>query len=96
MTTLNDVIEKVKANKRAFPNGLDTDIKDVRHYLAVISVEPQTARFAEATSKVIAIADNLDCKTQQEVQNACNDVRGALDSLDLACCKALAEMHRKS
>ena len=40
--TLNEIIEMVKANPKAFPKGLETSDKDVKQYLALVSVEPQT------------------------------------------------------
>ena len=61
--TLNEIVEMVKANPQAFPKGLETSDKDVKQYLALVSVEPDVEKFAKASSLVVALAENIGCKT---------------------------------
>ena len=91
---LTEVIEKVKANKAAFPKGLDTDIVEVKRYLALIDVEPQTEKFAKATSVVVAIADNIGCQGEEELTAAFDAAEETLKELRAACLKAVADLNR--
>ena len=92
--TLNEIIEMVKANPKAFPKGLETSDKDVRQYLALVSVEPQTDKFAKASAMLVAVAENIVCKSQREVEEACETVADALRDLRNGCLLAVAEASR--
>ena len=92
--TLNEIIEMVKANPKAFPKGLETSDKDVKQYLALVSVEPQTDKFAKASAMLVAVAENVTCKSQLEVEEACDAVRESLRDLRNGCLLAVAEASR--
>ena len=92
--TLNVIIEMVKANPKAFPKGLETSDKDVKQYLALVSVEPQTDKFAKASATLVAVAENVTCKSQREVEEACDAVRESLRDLRNGCLLAVAEASR--
>ena len=92
--TLNEMIEMVKANPKAFPKGLETSDKDVKQYLALVSVEPQTDKFAKASATLVAVAENVTCKSQREVEEACDAVRESLRDLRNGCLLAVAEASR--
>ena len=90
--TLNEIVEMVKANPKAFPKGLETSDKDVKQYLALVSVEPDVEKFAKASSLVVAVAENIGCKTLTEVVEAFDAASESLETLRLACRKALASL----
>ena len=92
--TLNEIIETVKSNPQAFPKGLETSDKDVKQYLALVSVEPQTDKFAKASATLVAVAENVTCKSQREVEEACDAVRESLRDLRNGCLLAVAEASR--
>ena len=92
--TLNEIIEMVKANPKAFPKGLETSDKDVKQYLALVSVEPQTDKFAKASATLVAVAENVTCKSQREVEEACDAVRESFRDLRNGCLLAVAEASR--
>ena len=92
--TLNEIIEMVKSNPQAFPKGLETSDKDVKQYLALVSVEPQTDKFAKASATLVAVAENVTCKSQREVEEACDAVRESLRDLRNGCLLAVAEASR--
>ena len=92
--TLNEIIEMVKANPKAFPKGLETSDKDVKQYLALVSVEPQTDKFAKASATLVAVAENVTCKSQREVEETCDAVRESLRDLRNGCLLAVAEASR--
>ena len=92
--TLNEIIEMVKANPKAFPKGLETSDKDVKQYLALVSVEPQTDKFAKASATLVAVAENIVCKSQREVEEACDAVRESLSELRNASLLAVAAASR--
>ena len=90
--TLNDIIEMVKTNPKAFPKGLETSDKDVKQYIALVSVEPDVEKFVKASSLVVAVAENIGCKTLTEVVEAFDAASESLETLRLACRKALASL----
>ena len=90
--TLNEIIEMVKTNPKAFPKGLETSDKDVKQYLALVSVEPDVEKLAKASSLVAALAEHIGCKTLTEVVEAFNAASESLETLRLACRKALASL----
>ena len=86
---LNEIIEKVKGNVAAFPDGLETDIETVRSYLAVVSVEPLVEKFAKATSSVIAVAENINADSGEELSASFDAVSASLNELRTECLKAV-------
>lgn len=90
--TLKDVIAKVAGNARAFPNGLETSIDDVNRFVLAVSLEPETENFAQATSAVVAVAENVDCKTVDEIAKVCDAAEESLRKLRSACLEAVAAL----
>lgn len=89
-----DLIEAVEGNERAFPEGLDTDVESVTRYLAVISVEAEIEKFAAVTARVIAEAENVDCKTEAELNAAFDAARDANEELRKACLRAVENLKK--
>ena len=66
----------------------------MKQYLALVSVEPQTDKFAKASATLVAVAENVTCKSQREVEEACDAVRESLRDLRNGCLLAVAEASR--
>ena len=92
--TLNEVIETVKKNPQAFPKGLDTSREEVRDFLEYVSVEAVAEKFGRDASMLVAVAENIVCKSQREVEEACDAVRESLSELRNASLLAVAEASR--
>ena len=90
--TLNEIVEMVKANPQTFPKGLETSGEDVKQYLAVVSVEPYVEKFANASALAVAVAENVGCKTLTEVVDAFDAASESLETLRMACRKAVASL----
>ena len=89
---LKDLIEAVEGNERAFPEGLETDLDSVTRYLAVISVDAEIEKLNKATATVVAVAENLDTKT--ELNAAFDAVRNANEELRKASIRAAEELKK--
>ena len=90
--TLNEIVEMVKANPQAFPKGLETSDEDVKQYLALVSVEPDVEKFAKASALIVAVAENVGCKSRTEVSEAFDAASESLETLRRACLKAVASL----
>ena len=91
---LKDLIDAVEGNERAFPEGMDTDLDSVRRYLAVISVDGEIEKLRKAMATAVAVAENLDCKTETELNAAFDAVRDANEELRKASLRAAAELQK--
>ena len=91
---LKDLIEAVEGNERAFPEGMDTDLDSVTRYLAVISVDGEIENLRNAMARAVAVAENLDSKTEAELNAAFDAVRNANEELRKACLRAAAELQK--
>ena len=92
--TLNEVIETVKKNPQAFPKGLDTSREEVRDFLEYVAVESVAEKFGQDASTLVAVAENICGKAEEEVVAACNAAEVSLAVLRNACFKALAALRR--
>ena len=91
---LKDLIDAVEGNERAFPEGMDTDLDSVRRYLAVISVDGEIEKLRKAMATAVAVAENLDSKTEAELNAAFDAVRNANEELRKASLRAAAELQK--
>ena len=91
---LKDLIEAVESNERAFPDGMDTDLDSVTRYLAVISVDAEIENLRKAMATAVAVAENLDSKTEAELNAAFDAVRNANEELCKASLRAAAELKK--
>ena len=91
---LKDLIEAVEGNERAFPEGLETDLDSVTRYLAVISVDAEIEKLNKATATAVAVAENLDTKTEAELNAAFDAVRNANEDLRKASIRAAEELKK--
>ena len=76
------------------PEGLDTDLDSVTRYLAVISVDAEIEKLNKATATAVAVAENLDTKTEAELNAAFDAVRNANEELRKASLRAAAELNK--
>lgn len=91
---LKDLIEAVEGNERAFPDGMDTDLDSVTRYLAVISVDGEIENLRNAMATAVAVAENLDSKTEAELNAAFDAVRNANEELRKASLRAAEELKK--
>ena len=80
--TLKEVIETVKKNPQAFPKGLDTCYLDVLRLKVREEITPEAMKFRESADRFTRLAMKLDGATAAEMDEAYNDVRETLNSLN--------------
>ena len=79
----NEIIEK---NPASFPSGLDTSYFDVLRFKVREEISPEAQKFRESADRFTRLAMKLDGATEAEMNDAYNDVRETLNSLNNCWC----------
>ena len=75
----NEIIEK---NPESFPSGLDTGYLDVLRFKVRQEITPEADKFRVSADRFARLAMKLDGATEAEMNEAYNDVRETLNSLN--------------
>ena len=92
--TIQEATETIEKNPASFPSGLDTSREEVRDFLEYVAVESVAEKFGQDASTLVAVAQNISCKAEDEVVAACNAAEVSLAVLRNACFKALVALRR--
>ena len=80
----NEIIERNPAN---FPSGLDTGYLDVLRFTVRQEIAPEAMKFRVSADRFSSLAMKLDGATEAEMNEAYNDVRETLNSLNNCWCE---------
>ena len=80
----NEIIEK---NPESFPSGLDTGYLDVLRFKVRQEITPEADKFRVSADRFARLAMKLDGATEAEMNEAYNDVRETLNSLNNCWCE---------
>ena len=80
--TIKEAEEIIKQNPESFPSGLDTCYLDVLRFKVREEMTPEAMKFRESADRFTRLAMKLDGATAAEMDEAYNDVRETLNSLN--------------
>lgn len=80
--TIQEATEIIEKNPASFPSGLDTCYSDVLRFKVREEIAPEAEKFRESADRFTRLAMKLDEATAAEMDEAYNDVRETLNSLN--------------
>ena len=84
--TIKEAEEIIKKNPESFPSGLDTCYLDVLRFKVREEMTTEAMKFRVSADRFSSIAMKLDGATEAEMNEAYNDVRETLNSLNNCWC----------
>ena len=84
--TIKEAEEIIKQNSESFPSGLDTCYLDVLRFKVREEMTTEAMKFRESADRFTRLAMKLDGATAAEMDEAYNDVRETLNSLNNCWC----------
>ena len=85
--TIKEAEEIIKKNPESFPSGLDTGYLDVLRFTVRQEIAPEAEKFRVSADRFSSLAMKLDGATEAEMNEAYNDVRETLNSLNNCWCE---------
>ena len=80
--TIKEAPETIEKNPASFPSGLDTCHRDVLRFKVREEMTTEAMKFRESADRFTRLAMKLDGATAAEMDEAYNDVRETLNSLN--------------
>ena len=80
--TIQEATEIIEKNPASFPSGLGTCYSDVLRFKVREEMTPEAMKFCESADRFTRLAMKLDGATAAEMDEAYNDVRETLNSLN--------------
>ena len=80
--TIKEAEEIIKKNPESFPSGLDICYCDVLRFKVREEITPEAMKFRVSADRFSSLAMKLDGVTEAEMNEAYNDVRETLNSLN--------------
>ena len=80
--TIQEATEIIEKHPESFPSGLDTCYYDVLRFKVREEITPEAMKFRESAERFTRLAMKLDGATAAEMNDAYNDVRETLNSLN--------------
>ena len=84
--TIKEATETIEKNPASFPSGLDTCYLDVLRFKVREEMTTEAMKFRVSADRFSSLAMKLDGATEAEMNEAYNDVRETLNSLNNCWC----------